>query len=116
MATQQTAEELIRRPFKATYLNTVKGKRYYRFPVKVIFNDSRTCRTVEVRVYNVTASTAAEAANYIVEALNRPETEVIAYGVRGGKTKRYIGWHSAIARELFSGADTQPRLTGVDFS
>ena len=41
---------------------------------------------------------------------NRPETEAIAIGPKGGEVLRYNGWNSAIGRELYSVRQTQLKL------
>ncbi len=75
-------------------------------------NSSRLCRTVSSRWIVVIAHTAAEAANWALanEIGNRPETEVIAIGPKGGEVLRYNGWHSAIGREILGPHTTQLKL------
>lgn len=74
------------------------GRNVYRVPVYVRENSSRLCRTVASRWLIVTAHSAADAANYVRDTIDRPETEIIAIGPKGGEAHRYVGWHSAIAR------------------
>ena len=81
----------------AQRLNDYQGKRMYRVPVRVDFNDSRRCATVAVLHLEVVARSAAAAANYMRDRYaDRPETEVTAWGPKGGKAYRYIGYESAI--------------------
>ena len=81
----------------AQRLNDYLGKRMYRVPVRVDFNDSRRCATVAVLHLEVIASSAAAAANWVrAQYATRPETEVTAWGPKGGKAYRYIGYESAI--------------------
>lgn len=82
----------------ARYLGKLpNGQRVYRVPVRVLFNDSRQCATLHVEEFEVLAGSVAEAANWAREQVStRPETEVHAFGVRGGKVSRYVGWDSAI--------------------
>ena len=78
---------------------------YYRVPVVVEFNDSRACATIARREFTVTAKSAAEAANWVRDnepgVRGRAETEIHAWGPKGGHVERYIGWESAIAAEMF---------------
>jgi hypothetical protein len=76
------------------------GKRCYKVPVVVHFNNSTTFETQELRL-DVVAHSAVEAANWVRDQFaTRPETEIFAYGPKGGKTYRYIGWYSCIASSL----------------
>ncbi len=77
-----------------------KGRNAYRVPVLIRENSSRQCATVGTRWLIVLARGAAEAADYVRDRIDRPETEIIAIGPRGGLQHRYVGWHSAIARGL----------------
>lgn len=77
-----------------------KGKRFYRFPVYTRYNSSRLCGTIATSWNTVVARTAAEAANYFADRCGRPETEFIAIGPKGGEVLRYVGWHTAIGKEL----------------
>jgi len=43
----------------------------------------------------------------------RPETEVYAYGPKGGKVHRYIGWESSIGNALLGGGGRQGSLGGI---
>lgn len=85
----------------AVKVGRIADRPYYRVPVMVRENSSRACATVATYWLTVYAHSAADAANYVSESLNRPETEVIAIGPKGGEVLRYTGWHSAIGRELF---------------
>ena len=79
-----------------------KGRRIYRFPVLIRFNDSQRLETVAEIATTCMAATAAEAANWVRDQVaTRPETEVLAIGPKGGKAKRYVGWESAIGSMLF---------------
>ena len=91
-----------------------KGRRYYRIPVRVRLNDSRSCRTVAEVIQFILAPSATEAANHVREIFaSRPETEIRAWGPKGGEVDRFIGWESAIGHELL----TQPRgVQGVLFA
>lgn len=90
------------------------GKRYYRFPVKVLLNSSRACSTLASFTVLVIASKAADAANLVRdEWLHRPETEIIATGPRGGETVRYVGWESSIGHQLL--APRAPESFQFDF-
>jgi hypothetical protein len=98
----------------AHYLGRHKGKKVYRFPVKVVLNDSRNHRTwgnEPEEWYQVTANTASDAVNYIRELYRfRPETEVFAYGPNGGETHRYIGWETCISAHLVAAVRRDEQL------
>ena len=78
---------------------------YYRVPVLVDFNSSRACATVARAEFTVIAKSATEAANWVRDnepgVRCRAETEIHAWGPKGGHVERYIGWESAIAAEMF---------------
>lgn len=83
-----------------------KGRKCYRIPVVMIFNNSSgpvegwlNPRKLE---FTVIAHSAAEAANWARdnESGNMPETEIIAWGPKGGETRRYIGWQLAVYMEM----------------
>jgi len=89
---------------QATLLGKLHGRRVYRFPVRVQLNNSRMLRTDAEHVYLVHSFTAADAADY-VRALyaDRAETEITAYGPKGGRAAyRFIGWTSAIGHAMFA--------------
>jgi len=95
----------------AQKVGRLNGKNVYRVPVYVRANDSRQCATVaEFGPTWVTAYGAADAANFLNEEINRPETEVYAYGPKGGEVMRYTGWQSHIGREIATGGDFQQQL------
>jgi hypothetical protein len=72
------------------------GVRVYRVPVDIDANNSRNLSTQRVRVY-VDAPNTREALRLVREELaDRPETELTAYGPRGGEERCYIGWTSAV--------------------
>jgi hypothetical protein len=76
------------------------GTRVYRFPVDIDANDSRLLSTQRIRVY-VDAANARDAARYVQDELaTRPETEITAYGPKGGAHRVYTGWHSAVANAM----------------
>jgi hypothetical protein len=87
------------------------GIQVHRVPVRVLLNDSRRCETVESLTFEVLATSVADAANYIRhEYRTRPETEVIAYGPKGGETRRYVGWDSAIHALMCAAHDARKQL------
>jgi hypothetical protein len=84
-----------------------KGRQLYRIPVRVIFNNSAGtiddwCDPPTID-FDVIGYTAADAANWArAQYATRPETEIIAWGPKGGETRRFIGWESAIGAELLA--------------
>jgi hypothetical protein len=98
---------------KAQLLGTHKGRKVYRIPVRVALNDSRACMTVREDYHEVIAYSAADAANWARDQYaTRAETEVFAYGPKGGETHRYIGWYGAIGTALL---DRPARSLRLDF-
>lgn len=78
------------------------GVKMYSFPVYAHLNDSRLMDTIAVRRFDVIAHTVADAANRVRDEFsNRAETEVYAYGPKGGEAYRYVGWYSAIGNAMF---------------
>jgi hypothetical protein len=87
------------------------GVQVHRVPVRVLLNDSQRCETVGTLELEVLATSVADAANYIRhEFRTRPETEVIAYGPRGGEVRRYVGWESAIYAQMCAAHDARKQM------
>ena len=100
---------------KAREIDTYQGNRVFKVPVLIRCNDSVQCRTVaEIRT-TVISRSAAEAANWVVDTYNRPETEVYAYGPRGGEIRRYIGWESGLYREMMRNRHGNGRIRQLKF-
>lgn len=93
-------------PRFASFKGRYKGRRWYLVPVLVRLNDSQTLesRSVEFRIL---AAGPADAANYVLAAINRPETEVFAWGPKGGRVHRYSGWYAYIARNIGSALNVE---------
>ena len=68
------------------------GKKVYRVPVKVILSDSHNQLTwgrEPEEWYQVHSANASDAANLIRNLYRfRPETEIVAFGPKGGKVER----------------------------
>lgn len=78
------------------------GTRVYRIPVDIHANDSRALTTRTTRVL-VDAASARDALRYVrAEMQLRPETELTAYGPKGGEQRAYVGWYSAISEAMRS--------------
>ncbi len=86
----------------AEKLRSYKGRPCYRVPVVILFNNSRACATVAKIETTVVAHSAAHAANWARDEIveDRPETEIYAWGPKGGRVHRYVGWYSAIANAM----------------
>lgn len=109
MATHYDFDSLRKAQLSAYRIRDHGGKRYYKVPVRVLFNSSRQCRTLAVKIVQVIATSAAAAADLVRdEYLWRPETEIEAYGPRGGLVQRYVGYHSHIASEIFAAPAGRP--------
>ena len=85
----------------AQFIGRYKGRRVYRVPVRVTLNNSAGRMEHWINPprleFSVIALSPADAANWAREHVGaRPETEIEAYGPKGGRTCRYIGWESAI--------------------
>jgi hypothetical protein len=84
-----------------------KGRKLYRIPVRIIFNNSAGsiddwCDPLTID-FDVIGHSAADAANWArAQYATQPETEIIAWGPKGGETRRFIGWESAIGAELLA--------------
>lgn len=89
----------------AEFLRTVNGQRFFRVPVRVRLNSSRACATLATLRFFVIAPSAAEAANWVRDnepgVFARAETEIDAWGERGGRQSRFIGWESAVGAAMF---------------
>lgn len=48
----------------ARQIGVYQGKRVYRFPVVILFNNSRLCRTVARLEFDVISTSVKEAANW----------------------------------------------------
>jgi len=89
------------RLYAARFLGRYQGRNVYRVPVRVLHNSSALCATVREDLVYVDAYTAADAANLVRdEHQTMPETEIYAYGPKGGRTGRYVGWYTAIGASL----------------
>ena len=90
-------------------IGTYQGKPVYRVPVKIVCNNSRGtvaewCAPSTL-VTEFISRSPKEAANRVIELMRAtPETEVYAYGPKGGETYRYNGWESSIFGQMM-----QPR-------
>lgn len=94
----------------ARAVGKVAGRQAHRFTVLAILANSRLLTETEVS-YSVIAHTADEAVNLIRDLYEeRPETTILTFGPKGGRTERYIGWDTAIGNMLWSSRDTQLNL------
>ena len=96
----------------AQFLRTVNGKRFFRIPVHVQNVNTQSRNFVTRSGWTtVIADSPAAAANYIRDlileraSIDAANTTIRAYGPRGGITKRFIGFESAIAHSMFNGCD-----------
>jgi hypothetical protein len=72
------------------------GTKVYRVPVDIDAHNTHLLTTQSVRVY-VDAPNTREALRYVRrEVATRAETELTAYGPRGGAERCFVGWTSAI--------------------
>lgn len=77
------------------------GRNVHRVPFVVLFIDSRHCKTLATEEGTVLAYSAVDAANLLRdEYATRPETQIYAWGPKGGEVFRFVGWESAVAMEL----------------
>jgi hypothetical protein len=85
-------------------LSPYRGKKYYKFQVRV--QQSGLDRTLWSRgiMFPVIASLPTEACNLIrdeVAPLVNDPTEIECLGIKGGVTHRWIGYESLIAAKMF---------------
>jgi len=90
------------------------AKKLWKVPVVVRVNDSRVCATILEKTIWLIAKSPVDAANWVRDQLDfLPETEVEAFGPKGGRNYRYVGWVSAITAGIFeplSDEEMQERL------
>lgn len=107
----------------AQYIGRYKGRRVHRYPVRVTFNNSRgrlaDWLSPPRAEFAVIACTPADAADWARRWCGaRAETEIDVYGPKGGRTRRYIGYESAVWAAMCArdtAAPVQPDLfTGED--
>lgn len=86
---------------QARKVGSVGGRAVYRFPVRIIRANSYALLQ-SVETVSVLAHSGRDAAALVYRDLEtRPETEIVAFGVKGGiAARRYIGWESAIGNQL----------------
>ena len=97
-------------------IGTYKGKPVYRIAVRVLLNDSRALSTVAAQEVLVTAHSANDAADWVKQQwMHRPETEIIAYGPKGGAARRFVSWEAAIGHELMQPASAAARTINMNF-
>jgi hypothetical protein len=90
------------------------GTKVYRVPVDIDANNSRDLSTQRVRVY-VDAASARDALRYVRDELAlRPETELTAYGPKGGAQRAFVGWYTAVAEAMH--AEVMRRQLRLDLS
>jgi hypothetical protein len=78
------------------------AKKLWRVPVVVRVNDSRLCETIKEKTIWLIAKSPQDAANRVRGQLEfLPETEIEAFGPKGGRNYRYVGWYSAMAAGIF---------------
>ena len=81
------------------------ARKLYKVPVRIQLNSSKHCTTLIDKTVVIIARTVKEAANWVRDTLAfLPETEITAYGPRGGEIHRYIGYHSAIGYHITHGS------------
>lgn len=92
-----------------------RGRKLYRVPVRVTFNNSSGTLADWISPpfieFDVIAYSAADAANWATrEYETRPETEILAFGPQGGRTRRFITWERAIGAELMTRGTSTAQL------
>lgn len=105
-------------PRNAHPLQKYKGKRYFRFTVKISQSSLEGGELVEGETYTkVIAPSAADACalvrDEIAPHVSRP-TEIVTWGVKGGVTHRFIGYFSMIGAgfsEVYSQRNSAKQLS-----
>jgi hypothetical protein len=100
----------------AILIGRVQGKPVYRFPVVVTFNDPMGtvddwCNPPTIRT-DVLSHSARDAADWAQEnvARRRENSEVLIIGPKGGKTRRFTGYESAIWHAMATADHSQRSL------
>lgn len=92
---------------RAYRVGEYKGQRALVVPVLVRYNSSRERRTVHEERFEVVSLSVQDAINAVRDSIDCPEVEVYAWGPKGGKQSRYIGWFSHIGRALSTSRQEQ---------
>lgn len=80
------------------------AKKLWKVPVVVHVNDTAMCETECEAEFYLIAKSPVDAANWVRDKLCfLPNTEVWAWGPKGGVYYRFVGYESAIASQLFGG-------------
>lgn len=94
---------------RARFIGHYKGRKVYAFPVEVtknigVLGNIDTWLNPGKEHWVVTSHTAADAANYVRDQFaTRPETEITAYGPKGGRAAyRYVGFESSIWGQMMA--------------
>ena len=91
------------------------AKKLFKVPVMININDSRMCTTRLQLKFWIIAKSAVEAANWARDRLQYlPETEIWAWGPKGGEVYRYVGWESAISASLFDRKSEKEIKEGIE--
>jgi len=78
------------------------AKKLWKVPVVIKVNDSRLCGTIKEKTIWLIAKSPQDAANWVRDKLEfLPETEIEAFGPKGGIVHRYVGWHSTMSTGIF---------------
>jgi len=89
----------------ARKIGMINGKPVYRVPVRIVCNNSQghveEWLDPPTVLTEVIARSAAGAANFVRDLMgDTPETEITAYGPKGGEVYRYVGWESSIMYQM----------------
>jgi hypothetical protein len=91
------------------------AKKLWKVPVKVLVNDSRLCETIRKVEFWLIAKSAVDAANWVRDRMQYlPETEIWAWGPKGGETYRYVGWETAVAHSIIDRLDADKIYAGME--
>jgi hypothetical protein len=78
------------------------AKKLWKVPVVVHVNDTAMCETAAKAEFWLIAKSPADAANWVRDQLSfLPNTEVWAWGPKGGAYYRFVGYESAISSQMF---------------
>lgn len=91
------------------------AEKLFKVPVVVKVNNPDLCDVEKKTLFWIIAKSAVDAANWVRDQLEfLPNTEVWAWGPKGGETYRYVGWQSAIGAEIFHPIPDEEKRQRID--
>ena len=100
---------------KAIRLDDYKGKRVFRFPVRITFGEHASVfqeNHYPTKTVEVIAHTATDAGHLVLDEVRGiPCVEIEVFGPKGGIAwKTYRGWETAIGEQMLATRETERSL------